>query len=224
METDQLRRPCLPKWSGRSRYESLLYLFTSLSQNIRVVAFLLVLFLCSTNATLGLEGDKNIDQYGHDSWTFQNGLPGEAVYQILQTPDGYLWLRTSAGLVRFDGVRFVVVEPVIDNKPVGEPLRAICKNPDGNLLIRTTSRTILYKDGVWNNAGASVGIYLKPRIYQTTWFYGFCVLAIILCIVAGQRIHTHRLRLRAEELTRVVNERTKDLKDQRAFLRQVIDI
>lgn len=79
-------------------------------------------------------------------------------------------------------------------------------------------------DGVWNEAGAAAGIYLKPRIYQTIWFYSLCVLAIILCIVAGQRIHTHRLRMRAEELTRLVNERTKDLEAQRAFLRQVIDV
>jgi PAS domain S-box-containing protein len=104
---------------------------------------------------MGLERGKNIDQYGHDIWTSQNGLPGEAVYQILQTPDGYLWLRTSAGLVRFDGVRFVLVELAVANKRVNEPVKAICRSADGNLLIRTTSRTILYKDGVFSD-------YLPP--------------------------------------------------------------
>jgi ligand-binding sensor domain-containing protein len=112
---------------------------------------LLVFILYSTSATGALERGKNIDQYGHDTWTSQNGLPGEAVYQVQQTPDGYLWLRTSAGLVRFDGVRFVLVDPVIGNTPIGEPVRAICKSTDGNLLIRTTSRTILYKDGVFSD-------------------------------------------------------------------------
>jgi PAS domain S-box-containing protein len=116
---------------------------------------LLGIILCSASITLGLERDKDIAQYGHDAWTSQNGLPGEAVYEILQTPDGYLWLRTSAGLVRFDGVRFVLVDPVIGNAPVGEPTNAICKDPDGNLLIRTTSRTILYKDGIFSD-------YLPP--------------------------------------------------------------
>jgi PAS domain S-box-containing protein len=123
-------------------------------ESIRVT-LLFVVILCSAGTTPGLERDKNIDQYGHDSWTSQNGLPGEAVYQILQTPDGYLWLRTSAGLVRFDGVRFILVDPVIGNTPIGEPINAICKDPDGNLLIRTTSRTILYKDGVFSD-------YLPP--------------------------------------------------------------
>ena len=98
-------------------------------------------------AALGLETDKNIDQYAHDNWTAQNGLPGEAVYQILQSPDGYLWLRTSAGLVRFDGVRFVLVDPMVGKKPLNEPVKAICKSADGNLLLRTTTRTVIRRDG-----------------------------------------------------------------------------
>jgi PAS domain S-box-containing protein len=124
-----------------------LYFLNFLGQNLRAAALLLILVLCSSSAALGLDRDKNIDQYGHDTWTSQSGLPGEAVYQVLQTSDGYLWLRMAAGLVRFDGVRFVLVDLVVGNKPVGEPVRAICKNADGDLLIRTTTRTILYKNG-----------------------------------------------------------------------------
>ncbi|HKD82430.1 MAG TPA: two-component regulator propeller domain-containing protein [Candidatus Angelobacter sp.] len=39
-------------------------------------------------------------------WTQKDGLPGADVRKIAQTPDGYLWLATETGLVRFDGVRF----------------------------------------------------------------------------------------------------------------------
>jgi signal transduction histidine kinase/ligand-binding sensor domain-containing protein len=49
-------------------------------------------------------------QYRIDSWTNETGLPGNAVTSIVQTPDGYLWFGTFAGLVRFDGVKFVVLE------------------------------------------------------------------------------------------------------------------
>jgi diguanylate cyclase (GGDEF)-like protein len=90
-----------------------------------------------------LDPHKQIGQYGHDSWTSQRGLPGEAVYQILQSKDGYLWIRTDSGLARFDGARFVSMDAEIATDPV----RAICMSADGDLLIRTTSRTILYKDG-----------------------------------------------------------------------------
>src|ERR1022692_2655569 len=74
---------------------------------LRQNCLLVVALVCFAGLAYGLDPHKTIDQYGHDLWTSQNGLPGEAVYQILQSPDGYLWLRTSAGLVRFDGVRFV---------------------------------------------------------------------------------------------------------------------
>ena len=47
-------------------------------------------------------------QQPFDSWTTENGLPQNSVNDILQTRDGYLWLATFGGLVRFDGVRFVV--------------------------------------------------------------------------------------------------------------------
>ena len=47
-------------------------------------------------------------QYRFDSWTTDNGLPQNSVRSILQTRDGYLWLATSDGLVRFDAVHFTV--------------------------------------------------------------------------------------------------------------------
>lgn len=49
-----------------------------------------------------------VAQYHVDSWTTENGLPQNIVRDVCQTPDGYLWLATMDGLVRFDGVRFVV--------------------------------------------------------------------------------------------------------------------
>ena len=47
-------------------------------------------------------------QYRFDHWTADNGLPQNSVRDIVQTRDGYLWLATFDGLVRFDGVRFTV--------------------------------------------------------------------------------------------------------------------
>src|SRR4249919_3645699 len=47
-------------------------------------------------------------QYRFDHWTTDNGLPQNSVHGYLQTTDGYLWLTTFDGLVRFDGVRFTL--------------------------------------------------------------------------------------------------------------------
>jgi ligand-binding sensor domain-containing protein len=118
-------------------------------RKLRGVALLAALILCLSTASLALDRDRRIDQYGHDFWTSQNGLPGESVYQILQGRDGYLWLRTSAGLVRFDGVRFVLIAPVVGGRAVHEPIKAMCVGADGYLLVRTLSRTLIYKDAIF---------------------------------------------------------------------------
>ncbi len=125
-----LYNPECGRWSGISL----------LMQGLLLIAAMLGL---SCGALWALDPHKQIGQYGHDSWTSQRGLPGEAVYQILQTRDGYLWIRTDAGLARFDGVRFVSMDAEI----AADPVRAICMSADGDLLIRTTSRTVIYKDG-----------------------------------------------------------------------------
>ncbi len=44
--------------------------------------------------------------YSARVWGTEDGLPQNRVQAISQTPDGYLWIGTSGGLVRFDGVRF----------------------------------------------------------------------------------------------------------------------
>ena len=46
--------------------------------------------------------------YSIDTWTPEEGLPQSSVIAMTQTRDGYLWLGTLNGLVRFDGVRFTV--------------------------------------------------------------------------------------------------------------------
>ena len=91
---------------------------TGCANRLRSAVLLLLLALCSSAILQALDPGRHIDQYGHDVWTSQHGLPGQAVYQILQSPDGYLWLRTSAGLVRFDGVRFVSMDAAVGSEPV----------------------------------------------------------------------------------------------------------
>jgi signal transduction histidine kinase/ligand-binding sensor domain-containing protein len=54
-------------------------------------------------------------------WTQKDGLPGTNIRRIAQTPDGYLWVTTEAGLFRFDGVRFVSIafDAPAANAPAG---------------------------------------------------------------------------------------------------------
>ena len=44
-------------------------------------------------------------QYSRRVWRSEDGLPQNKVQVISQTAEGYLWIGTTGGLVRFDGVR-----------------------------------------------------------------------------------------------------------------------
>ena len=52
-----------------------------------------------------LDPHQPLRQFHHTSWTSKDGLSG-SVMALAQTPDGYLWVGTSDGLFRFDGLTF----------------------------------------------------------------------------------------------------------------------
>src|SRR6202011_3083582 len=56
---------------------------------------------------LALNPSVDVSQYAHTAWTYRDGFVQGGVNAIAQTPDGYLWLATQSGVVRFDGVRTV---------------------------------------------------------------------------------------------------------------------
>ncbi|MCX6584641.1 MAG: helix-turn-helix domain-containing protein [Candidatus Aminicenantes bacterium] len=53
--------------------------------------------------------DKYTQEYLVDRWETADGLPGNSVLAITQTPDGYLWITTTKGLTRFDGLKFTAI-------------------------------------------------------------------------------------------------------------------
>jgi ligand-binding sensor domain-containing protein len=75
-----------------------------------------------------LDPSLELTQYTPTAWTAREGLNG-STRSIVQTPDGYLWLGTEFGLVRFDGVHFVPWTP-----PTGEHL------PSPNILVLLAAR------------------------------------------------------------------------------------
>ncbi len=72
--------------------------------------FLLLIMLFPIAARASLDPNEAIRQYLHQSWQTAQGLPQNSVLSIAQTPDGYLWLGTEEGLVRFDGVHFTLFD------------------------------------------------------------------------------------------------------------------
>lgn len=80
---------------------------------------------------------KSLTQFTHEVWQTDDGLPQNSINCIVQTPDGYLWMGTQEGIVRFDGVQFTIFDkrntPQIKNNYIS----ALYVDRDGKLWIGT---------------------------------------------------------------------------------------
>src|SRR5262245_50747117 len=94
-----------------------------------------------------LDPAKRISQYVHTAWRIQDGfLPG-LPESITQTTDGYLWIGTFAGLVRFDGVQFVPWEEINDQQLPDSRIFSVLGASDGSLWIGTASGVARWQNG-----------------------------------------------------------------------------
>jgi ligand-binding sensor domain-containing protein len=81
-------------------------------------------------------------QFQIESWTTDSGLPQNTVYSIAQTPDGYLWLATLDGLVRYDGARFTVFNKNNSSGFESNRFTHLVVDASGDLWARTESGNI----------------------------------------------------------------------------------
>jgi len=81
-------------------------------------------------------------QWSVRSWQSDEGLPDNTVVGIDQTPDGFLWVATLTGLVRFDGMQFREF-PVQTPEMSAESIRAFCADHLGRLWVAKEKGTIV---------------------------------------------------------------------------------
>lgn len=82
---------------------------------VRVQLLLLLQMLLISNCLHALDHNRFVTQYMIDVWNERNGLPQNSVFSMIQSSDGYLFMGTQEGLVRFDGNRFRIFTP--SNEP-----------------------------------------------------------------------------------------------------------
>src|SRR5258707_14168449 len=132
----------------------------------------------------------DVSQYAHTAWKIREGFSKGRVTSIAQTPDGYLWLGTEFGLLRFDGVRNVLWD-----KPAGEHLpsryiRNLLTAHDGRLWIGTYKGLASWKDGKLTEyrelGGQTVDALLEDR-EGTVWAGGYAGSIGRLCAIQSGR-------------------------------------
>jgi signal transduction histidine kinase/ligand-binding sensor domain-containing protein len=108
-------------------------------------------------------------QYFFDKWDTNNGLPQNTVGAIRQTRDGYLWLATLDGLVRFDGVKFKVFTVGNSEGLNNNRFRLLHETPDGALWIGSEELGIVrYQNGKFQTYTENDGLPTNsPQAFAT---------------------------------------------------------
>ena len=150
----------------------------------RALALAILLACCS--GAFALDPSLDINQYAHTAWKIREGFSKGRVTSFAQTPDGYLWLGTEFGLLRFDGVRNIPWD-----RPGGEHLpssyiRSLLAAHDGRLWIGTYKGLASWKDGKLTEyrelAGQTVDVLLQDR-EGTVWAGGYAGSIGRLCAI-----------------------------------------
>jgi signal transduction histidine kinase/ligand-binding sensor domain-containing protein len=135
---------------------------------IAITTMLLACCVCA----LALDPSRDITQYAHTAWRTRDGFTRGVIGAMAQTPDGYLWLGTDAGLFRFDGIKAVAWQPPTGKQLPSNYISRLLVGRDGTLWIGTLKGLVRYNDGKLTDypevAGSMIFSLLQDR-KGTVW-------------------------------------------------------
>ncbi len=107
-----------------------------------------LVLVCCASLAQALDPNRILSQYMREHWGSEKGFTGGSVTALAQTSDGYLWIGTEKGLIRFDGFSFLnFPQATPTTLPIG-PVQALASDAEGNLWILLQSTKILrYHEG-----------------------------------------------------------------------------
>jgi signal transduction histidine kinase/ligand-binding sensor domain-containing protein len=98
-----------------------------------------------------LPADRAVSQYVRRAWTVEQGLPHGTVRGLAQTADGYLWLATYEGLVRFNGERFRILDKTSSPGLISNSITTLCRGRDDTLWLGTLAGVVREQGGRFEN-------------------------------------------------------------------------
>ncbi|MBV8114000.1 MAG: hypothetical protein JO300_04610 [Silvibacterium sp.] len=109
-------------------------------------AALLPALLLPAGTGFALDPHQSLRHYGYQSWQTDSGLPQNTVHAVLQSRDGYIWLATEGGLVRFDSIRFTVFTHKDTPQLESDLIYSLLEDRSGTLWISTSSGVARYRN------------------------------------------------------------------------------
>src|SRR5262245_32658209 len=105
-----------------------------------------IIMLAASPCVVALDPSLDVDQYAHTAWKVREGFSRGGISSIAQSPDGYIWLGTEFGLLRFDGVKVVPWQPPAGEQLPSDYIRRLRVARDGRLWIGTSKGLASWKD------------------------------------------------------------------------------
>ena len=161
--------------------ESCLLLTQHVISSGLIIAYVLLAWCPSAFA---LNPALDISQYAHTSWKIRDGFAKGQITSIAQTPDGYLWLGTEFGLIRFDGVKNVPWRPPADQHLPSSFIFSLLVTRDGTLWIGTEKGLASWKDGKLTQYAELAGRYIFALLEDregSVWASGLAISAGRIC-------------------------------------------
>jgi signal transduction histidine kinase/ligand-binding sensor domain-containing protein len=152
-------------------------------------AVLVASLLACCPCGFALDPSLDINQYAHKAWTIRDGFFNSLIQAIAQTPDGYLWLGTPLGLLRFDGVRTVAWQPPPGERLPDTSVSRLLVTRDGRLWIGTVAGLASWKDGTLVHYAELAGQVISALVEDrggTVWAGGIGIPAS-LCAIQSVR-------------------------------------
>jgi signal transduction histidine kinase/ligand-binding sensor domain-containing protein len=124
-------------------------MITGMTFRRKQVRWLLALLigLIANRSSFALNPEDHISQYSHSVWRVDDGNFDGAPSALAQTADGYLWIGTSTGLVRFDGVRFIPWKSSGANELYRGEIFSLLGATDGSLWVGSREGLARLKNG-----------------------------------------------------------------------------
>ena len=117
-----------------------------------------VAFALAAEPAVALDPHTALAQYGYQSWQTDTGLPQNTVHAIAQGSEGFLWIATEGGLVRFDGEQFEALTRATTPELPSDLIDDLTVDGRGMLWISTSGGLARIRDGKLEAFGAARGV------------------------------------------------------------------